>query len=82
MKFRPIVKPLPPVPLRLALPGDLHAALGRYAEFYQHEHGAGIAVPALVVEMVRTFLASDRDFRRWQPNRRELAAEGTEEKAK
>ena len=68
MKLRPIAKELPPVPVRLKLPGDLHAALSRYAEFYQHEHGASIAVPDLVVEMVRTFLATDRDFRAWRRN--------------
>jgi hypothetical protein len=82
MKLRPIVQPLPPVPVRLALPGDLHAALGRYAEVYQHEHGVGITVPDLVVEMVLTFRATDRDFRGWQRNGRETAAEGTGEKAK
>jgi len=68
MKLRPIVKDLPPVPLRLKLPGDLHAALGRYVEYYQHEHGAAIALPDLLVEMVRTFVATDRDFRAWQRN--------------
>ncbi len=70
MKLRPIVKDLPPVPLRLKLPGDLHAALGQYAEYYRQEHGAGLEVPDLMVEMVRTFLAGDRDFRAWQRNGR------------
>ena len=68
MKLRPIVQDLPPVPLRLKLPGELHAALARYAEYYRHEHGAPIEVPALMVEMLRTFLATDRDFRGWQRN--------------
>ena len=68
MKLRPIAKELLPVPVRLKLPGDLHAALGRYAEYYQQEHGAEIAVPDLMVEMVRAFLATDRDFRAWQRN--------------
>ncbi len=84
MKLRPIVKESPPVPVRLKLPGDLHAVLTHYAEFYRHEHGAGIALPALVVEMVRTFLASDRDFRGWQRNghgKARAAAGGSEERA-
>jgi len=68
MKLRPIAKELPPVPVRLKLPGALHAALCDYAEFYRHEHGADITVPDLVVEMVRTFLATDRDFRAWRRN--------------
>ena len=68
MKLRPIVKDLPPVPLRLKLPGDLHAALTRYAEYYRHEHGAAIDLPDLLVEMVRTFVATDRAFRAWQRN--------------
>ncbi len=75
MKLRPIAKELPPVPLRLKLPGELHAALSRYAEYYQHEHGAGIEVPNLLVEMVRTFLATDRDFQAWQRNGRGPAGE-------
>ncbi len=68
MKLRPIVQALPPVPVRLKLPGELHTALTRYAEFYRHEHGAGIELPDLMVEMVRTFLATDRDFRAWRRN--------------
>ena len=68
MKLRPIVKELPPVPVRLKLPGDLHAALTRYAEYYRHEHGAAIDLPDLLTEMVRTFVATDRDFRAWQRN--------------
>ena len=77
MKLRPIVKVLPPVPVRLKLPGDLHAALSHYAEFYRHEHGADIAVPELVVEMVRTFLTTDRDFRAWRRNGQGPAGEGS-----
>ncbi len=84
MKLRPLVQALPAVPVRVKLPGELHAALTRYAEFYRHEHGAGIAVPDLVVEMVRTFLATDRDFRGWQRNgqgKAGAAAGGSEERA-
>ena len=77
MRLRPIVKGLPPVPVRLKLPGELHAALARYAEYYRHEHGTAIEVPDLVVEMVRTFLATDRDFRAWQRDGRGHAAEGS-----
>lgn len=77
MRLRPIVKGLPPVPVRLKLPGDLHAALARYAEYYRHEHGTAIEVPELVVEMVGTFLAADRDFRAWQRNGRGQEAEGS-----
>ncbi len=78
MKLRPIAKELPPVPLRLKLPGALHAALGRYAEYYQHEHGAAIELPDLLVEMVRTFLATDRDFQAWQRNGRSQGAGASE----
>jgi hypothetical protein len=84
MKLRPIVQALPPVPVRLKLPGEVHATLTRYAEYYRDEHGAGIEVPALVVEMVRTFLASDRAFRGWQRNgegKAGPAAGGSEERA-
>lgn len=77
MKLRPIVKALPPVPVRLKLPGELHAAPARYAEYDRHEQGTAIEVPDLVVEMVRTFLATDRDFRAWQRDGRGQAAEGS-----
>lgn len=68
MKLGPIVKPLPPVPVRVKLPGDLHVTLGRYAEYYRQAHGTPIEVPDLMVEMIRTFLATDREFRAWQRN--------------
>ena len=77
MKLRPIAKELPPVPVRVKLPGDLHAALSRYAEYYQHEQGAGIDVPDLMVEMLRTFLATDRDFRAWKRNGQAGTMEGS-----
>jgi hypothetical protein len=68
MKLGAIAKTLPPVPVRLKLPGDLHAAPGQYAKHKRQEQGAGLEVPDLVVEMVRAFVASDRDFRAWQRN--------------
>lgn len=66
MRLRPVVRAVPPVPVRLKPPGELHAAPARYAEYDRHEQGTAIEVPDLVVEMVRTFLATDRDFRAWQ----------------
>ncbi len=73
MKLRAITKELPPVPLRLKLPGDLHAALAQYTDYYKHEHGSAIEIPDLVVEMVRAFLGDDREFRAWQRNGHEKA---------
>jgi hypothetical protein len=60
----------PPVALRLRVPGAVHTALAAYAEYYAYEHGEPIEVPDLVIEIVRTFVSNDREFRRWQRNGR------------
>ncbi len=70
MRLRPVVRAVPPVPVRLKPPGELHAAPARTAESYRQEHGTAIEGPDVVVERVRTFLATDRDFRAWQRNGR------------
>ena len=73
MRLRALSKDGPPVALRLKVPGDVHAALTAYTDFYRHQHGVPIEVPELVIEIVRTFISVDREFRTWQRNGHEVA---------
>jgi hypothetical protein len=52
------------------VPGDLHADLVAYAEYYREVRGEPIAVWPLVVQMLRTFVGSDRAFRAWRRQHR------------
>ena len=71
MKLRHRSNDGPPVALRLKVPGDVHAALNDYVDYYKHQQGNPIEVPELVIEIVRTFVSVDREFRAWQRNGRE-----------
>jgi hypothetical protein len=68
MKLRHRSNEGPPVSLRLKVPGELHSALASYAEYYKHQHGDRIDVPALMLEIIRTFVTVDREFRAWRRN--------------
>ena len=70
MKLRRRPNEGPPVSLRLKLPGAVHQELTSYADYYAHQHGEPIEVPDLVIEIVRTFVSNDREFRMWQRNGR------------
>ncbi len=66
MKLARIAKPLPSVQVRVALGGDLNAALERYARYYEHVHGEAVEPRALLPEILRAFLDADREFQLWQ----------------
>ncbi len=70
MKLHRLSKDGPPVSLRLKVPGEVHSALTSYARYYEHQHGEAIEIPDLVMEIVRTFVSVDREFRTWQRNGR------------
>jgi hypothetical protein len=55
----------PPVALRLRVPGALRTGLTAYA----YQHGEPIEVSDLVIEIVRTFVSGDREFRGRQRRR-------------
>jgi hypothetical protein len=62
MKLKPIPS-LPSVKVAGRIPGDLHADLTAYSEYYREVLGERIDFWPLVVQMLRTFMHSDRAFR-------------------
>ena len=68
MKLKPIHS-LPSMKLAGRVPGDLHADLMAYAEYYREVFSAPIALWPLVVQMLSTFLDEDRAFRAWRRRR-------------
>ena len=71
MKLRLKEKEMPPVQLRLLLPGALNEMLNRYVEYVRAASGREVEPKEIVVEILQQFVESDRDFRRSQ--RRPLA---------
>ena len=71
MKLRLKEKEMPPVQLRLLLPGSLNEMLNRYVQFVREASGREVEPKEIVVEILQQFVESDRDFRRSQ--RRALA---------
>jgi len=64
------VPSLPSMKLAGRVPGDLHADLITYAEYYREVLGEPIDLWPLVVQMLRTFVHSDRAFRAWRRQHR------------
>ena len=64
------VQSLPSIRLAGRVPGDLHADLITYAEYYREVLGEPIDLWPLVVQMLRTFMHSDRAFRAWRRHHR------------
>ena len=65
MKLARIAKPLRSLQVRVALAGDLNAALESYALYYKHVHGDAVDSKALIPEILRAFLDADREFQLW-----------------
>ncbi|MEO0696854.1 MAG: DUF2274 domain-containing protein, partial [Pseudomonadota bacterium] len=53
-----------PVKLSVALPPDVHASLGLYAELHAAEHGGEPHASELAALMIERFLDSDAGFKR------------------
>lgn len=51
-----------PVRLQISVMPDLNGALLAYADAYKAAYGEAVGVTDLIPEMLRAFLASDRDF--------------------
>ena len=64
------VQSLPSIKLAGRVPGDLHADLIAYAAYYREALGEPIDPWPLVVQMLRTFMHSDRAFRAWRRQHR------------
>ena len=45
--------------------GDLNASIERYARYYEHVHGDSVDTRALIPEILRAFLDTDREFQSW-----------------
>jgi hypothetical protein len=67
------VQSLPSIKLAGRVPGDLHADLITYAEYYREVLGEPIDLWPLVVQMLRSFIHSDRAFRAWRRGHRSCA---------
>lgn len=65
MKLARISKPLRSIQVRVMLTGDLNANLERYARYYEHVHAESVDTRALISEIIRTFLDTDREFQSW-----------------
>jgi len=73
MKLKP-VRTLPPVMLKGRVPGDLYEALAAYAAYYRGVHGEAIELWALLLQILSTFLDTDREFHAWRRHTGEAAA--------
>ncbi len=65
MKLGKVEKHLPSTQVNVTLPGKLKSELDGYAAYYQQIHGEAIGVRRLIVEIVRNFVESDREFQSW-----------------
>jgi hypothetical protein len=65
MRLNKVEKQLPSEQVNVTLPGKLKAELDGYAAYYQHVHGEAIGIRRIMVEIVRNFLESDREFQSW-----------------
>lgn len=69
MKLKP-VHSLPSVKLIGRVPGELHSDLAAYADYYREVLREPIAAWPLVIQILRTFMDSDREFHAWRRRRR------------
>lgn len=63
-----------PVKLNIALPPDVHEALGDYAKVYRREYGADAPIGDLAALMIERFLTGDSAFKRARKSLRNSAA--------
>lgn len=78
MKLRLKDKDLPPVQLRLTLPGSLKASLDEYVVYLHDSLHRETDAKEVAIEMLKHFVESDRDFRGWR-SRREGGADRLEQ---
>jgi hypothetical protein len=79
MKLRLKGKELPPVQLRLTLPGSLKESLDEYVAYLHDQLQRETDCKEVAIEMLKHFVESDRDFRGWRSRQAE-GAEGLPEK--
>jgi hypothetical protein len=76
MKLRLKDKDLPPVQLRLTLPGSLKASLDEYVGYLHDTMRRETDCKEVAIEMLKHFVESDRDFRVWRSRQAEGAEKG------
>ncbi len=69
MKLRLKEKELPPVQLRLTLPGSLKESLDEYVGYLRDKLRREADCKEVAIEMLKHFVESDRDFRVWRSRR-------------
>jgi len=57
---------LPPARLFGRVPGELNETLTAYQAYYRHLHSEAIDSWPLVLQILETFLSSDREFQAWR----------------
>ncbi len=65
MRLNKVEKQLPSAQVNVTLPGKVKVELDGYAAYYQHMHGESIGIRRIIVEIVRNFVESDREFQTW-----------------
>ncbi len=80
MKLRLKGRELPPVQLRLTLPGSVKESLDEYVAYLHDQLQRETDCKEVAIEMLKHFVESDRDFRAWRSRQTE-GAEGLGEKA-
>ena len=65
MRLNKLEKQLPSEQVNITLPGKLKTELDGYAAYYQQIHGDAIGIRRIIVEIVRNFVESDREFQAW-----------------
>jgi hypothetical protein len=64
MKLKP-VRAYPAVVIKGRVPGELHTALTAYTAYYRETTKQTIELWPLVLQMLRQFVETDRDFQLW-----------------
>ena len=65
MKLKP-VRAYPAVVIKGRVPGDLHTALTAYTTYYGETTKQAIELWPLVLQILRQFVETDRDFQLWR----------------
>jgi hypothetical protein len=65
MKLNIQVYNTPPRIEKVKLNSDLAELLDFYVQYYQHEYKSSINIEYVMVEMMKAFIKSDRNFMRW-----------------
>jgi hypothetical protein len=65
MKLKP-VRSYPAVVIKGRVPGDLHTALTAYTTYYRETTKQAIELWPLVLQILRQFVETDRDFQLWR----------------